>query len=82
MDVGSRRSSPTRLAARFLPVWIATVLMGIAAIFSPETLHSASWAFVLPYMTILAVAALGQMLVIMHAGIDLSTPGVMFLGGT
>jgi ribose transport system permease protein len=70
------------LAARFLPVWIATaVLMGIAAIFSPETLHSASWAFVLPYMTILAVAALGQMLVIMHAGIDLSTPGVMFLGG-
>ena len=32
-------------------------------------------------MTILAVAALGQMLVIMHAGIDLSTPGVMSLGG-
>jgi ribose transport system permease protein len=32
-------------------------------------------------MTILAVAALGQMLVVMHAGIDLSTPGVMFLGG-
>ncbi|HWQ02248.1 MAG TPA: ABC transporter permease, partial [Gaiellaceae bacterium] len=40
-----------------------------------------SWAFVLPYMTVLAIAALGQMLVIMHAGIDLSTPGVMFLGG-
>jgi ribose transport system permease protein len=33
-------------------------------------------------MTILAVAALGQMLVIMQAGIDLSTPGVMFFGGT
>ena len=32
-------------------------------------------------MTVLAIAALGQMLVIMHAGIDLSTPGVMFLGG-
>ena len=47
----------------------------IAAIFAPETLQSASWAFVLPYMTILAVAALGQMLVVMHAGIDLSTPG-------
>jgi len=30
---------------------------------------------------VLAIAALGQMLVIMHAGIDLSTPGVMFLGG-
>jgi ribose transport system permease protein len=70
------------VAARFFPVWIATgVLAVIAAIFAPETLQSASWAFVLPYMTILAVAALGQMLVVMHAGIDLSTPGVMFLGG-
>src|SRR4029453_459745 len=33
-------------------------------------------------MPILAVAALGQMLVVMQAGIDLSTPGVMFFGGT
>ena len=32
-------------------------------------------------MTILAVAALGQMLVIMQAGIDLSTPGVISFGG-
>jgi ribose transport system permease protein len=32
-------------------------------------------------MTILAVAALGQMLVITQAGIDLSTPGVISFGG-
>jgi ribose transport system permease protein len=32
-------------------------------------------------MTVLALAALGQMLVVMHAGIDLSTPGVISLGG-
>ena len=32
-------------------------------------------------MTILAIAALGQMLVIMQAGIDLSTPGVISFGG-
>ena len=70
------------VAARFLPVWIATgVLAIVAAISAPEALQSTSWAFVLPYMTILAIAALGQMLVIMQAGIDLSTPGVMFLGG-
>jgi ribose transport system permease protein len=55
-------------------------LIAVAALIAPEALQSASWAFVLPYMTILAVAALGQMLVVMHAGIDLSTPGVMFLG--
>src|SRR6185312_15838140 len=42
---------------------------------------STSCAFVLPYMTILAVAALGQMLVIMQAGIDLSTAGVISLCG-
>lgn len=86
-------ASPTRnaagvvasaiVAARFLPIWIATAVLAIvASVIAPDALQSTSWAFVLPYMTILAVAALGQMLVIMHAGIDLSTPGVMFFGGT
>jgi len=71
------------VAARFLPIWLATgALAIIASIIAPEALQSTSWAFVLPYMTILAVAALGQMLVVMQAGIDLSTPGVMFFGGT
>jgi ribose transport system permease protein len=70
------------IGSRFLPIWIATAaLVVVAAIIAPDALQSTSWAFVLPYMTILAVAALGQMLVIMHAGIDLSIPGVMFLGG-
>src|SRR5919206_727693 len=70
------------VGARFAPIWIATgVLVVVAKIIAPEVLQNTSWAFVLPYMTVLAVAALGQMLVIMHAGIDLSTPGVMFFGG-
>jgi len=70
------------VAARFIPVWLATgVLIAVAAIIAPRTIQNTSWAYVLPYMTILAVAALGQMLVVMHAGIDLSTPGVMSLGG-
>ena len=83
---GSRRYAPlvarAVVAARFLPVWLATgVLLIVAAIIAPNALQQASWAYVLPYMTILAVAALGQMLVIMQAGIDLSTPGVISLGG-
>ena len=70
------------VAARFLPIWLATgVLALVAAIFAPDALQHTSWAYVLPYMTILAVAALGQMLVVMHAGIDLSTPGVISFGG-
>jgi ribose transport system permease protein len=72
----------TVVGARFLPVWLATAaLLVVAAIIAPAALQHTSWAFVLPYMTVLAVAALGQMLVIMQAGIDLSAPGVISLGG-
>jgi len=53
----------------------------VAAIVAPRTLQNTSWAYILPYMTILAITALGQMLVVMQAGIDLSTPGVISLGG-
>ena len=70
------------IAARFLPVWLATGALAIVAAFiAPAALQKTSWAFVLPYMTVLALAALGQMLVVMHGGIDLSTPGVISLGG-
>jgi ribose transport system permease protein len=70
------------VSARFLPVWLATaVLLIVAAGIAPEALQHTSFAYVLPYMTILAVAALGQMLVIMQGGIDLSTPGVISFGG-
>ena len=70
------------VAARFLPIWLFTAaLMVVAAIIAPNALKNTSWSFILPFMTILAVAALGQMLVIMQAGIDLSTVGVISLGG-
>jgi ribose transport system permease protein len=70
------------VGARFLPIWIAmAALLVIAALFAPGTLENASWSYILPYMTILAIAALGQMLVIMQAGIDLSTAGVISLCG-
>lgn len=77
-----RAATNLLIGSRFLPVWLATAaLFVVAAIIAPEALQTTSWAFVLPYMTVLAVAALGQMLVIMQGGIDLSIPGVMFLGG-
>ena len=65
-----------------MPVWLATgLLMIVAAIIAPAALQHTNWAFVLPYLTILAIASLGQMLVIMQAGIDLSTPAVISFGG-
>lgn len=70
------------VAARFLPVWLATATLAVvASLVAPDALGSTSWSFVLPYTTVLAVAALGQMLIVMHAGIDLSTPGVISFGG-
>src|SRR6185295_20129620 len=68
--------------ARFLPIWLAAAaLLVVAALFAPSTLESTSWSYILPYGTILAIAAIGQMLVIMQAGIDLSTAGVISLCG-
>jgi ribose transport system permease protein len=70
------------VTARFLPIWIAMAgLLVVAALFAPTTLENTSWSYILPYMTILAIAALGQMLVVMQAGIDLSTAGVISLCG-
>ena len=70
------------LVARFLPVWLATgALLVVAAFAAPDALGSTSWSYVLPLTSILAISALGQMLVVMHAGIDLSTPGVISFGG-
>ena len=68
------------VAARFLPIWLAmAVLLVVAALFAPSTLENTSWSYILPFMTILAIAALGQMLVVMQAGIDLSTAGMISL---
>ena len=70
------------VAARFLPIWLAmAALFVVAALFAPSTVENTSWSYILPYMTILAIAALGQMLVVMQAGIDLSTAGTISLCG-
>jgi ribose transport system permease protein len=68
------------VGAGFVPVWLATALLFIiTAAVSPQTLGHDSWSSILPLMTILAVAGLGEMLVIMTGGIDLSIPGVVTL---
>lgn len=69
------------VASGFVPVWLASgLLIVVAAIIAPETLSSTSLASaVLPFTAFLAIASLGQMLVIMTGGIDLSIPGVIVL---
>ena len=68
------------ISSRYLSVWIALGLLVITALWiAPETLTRTSFTSVLPLTSFLALAALGQMLVVMTGGIDLSIPGVMTL---
>jgi ribose transport system permease protein len=61
-----------------LKAFVATALLiligGIAA---PSTVNSAAILSTLPYFAILAVASIGQHLVIQQRGLDLSTAGIM-----
>ena len=69
------------IGAGFVPVWLAAgALLVIAEIIAPDTLSGGSFAsLILPFTAFLAVAGLGEMLVIMTGGIDLSIPGVIVL---
>lgn len=68
------------VASRYLPVYLAIVLLVVVAwIWAPATLTSAAFGAIAPYGTFMAIAALGQMLVIMTGGIDLSVPGTFTL---
>jgi ribose transport system permease protein len=58
----------------FLATALLVLIGGIAA---PSTISSAAILSTLPYFAILAVAAIGQHLVIQQRGLDLSTAGIM-----
>jgi ribose transport system permease protein len=61
-----------------MPVYLAILLLvAIAAIWVPQTLSGPALSAIAPFGALLGIAALGQMLVIMTAGIDLSVPGTI-----
>jgi ribose/xylose/arabinose/galactoside ABC-type transport system permease subunit len=66
------------VASRYLPVYLAiALLVAIAAIWVPATLSGPALSAIAPFGALLGIAALGQMLVIMTGGIDLSVPGTI-----
>ena len=68
------------VASRYMPVYIATVLLVVvASIWAPASLSGVALRAIAPYGAVLGIAALGQMSVIMTGGIDLSVPGTMSL---
>ncbi|MFN8623428.1 MAG: ABC transporter permease [Chloroflexota bacterium] len=71
---------PRWTRSRFLPIWIATLLLFIVSgIVAPGTLSESSIQGMAPFAAILAVAAAGQTLVIQQRGLDLSLPGMISL---
>jgi ribose transport system permease protein len=70
---------------RWLPrsfVWYATAALFLLSwAIEPGSVSSVSINAMLPFAGILAIAAVGQTLVIMQRGIDLSVPGMMTLAG-
>jgi ribose/xylose/arabinose/galactoside ABC-type transport system permease subunit len=68
------------VASRYLPVYVAIALLVIVAlIWAPGTLSGPGLRAIAPFATFLAITALGEMLVIMTGGIDLSIPGTFTL---
>lgn len=68
------------VASRYMPVYLAIILLiVVASIWAPATLGRVALSAIAPFGALLAITALGQMLVIMTAGIDLSTPGTVTL---
>ena len=76
----SARVTSLVVASRYMPVYIALiVLVIVAAIWVPATLDSVALSAIAPFGALLGITALGQMLVIMTGGIDLSVPGTVTL---
>ena len=69
------------VGSRYLPVYLALVLLAIvASIWAPAALGGVALSAIAPFGALLGITALGQMLVIMTGGIDLSVPGTLTLG--
>jgi len=64
--------------SRLLVVAIATaVLIFVGAIIAPSTVSVSALQLMLPFFAVLAVASIGQHLVIQQRGLDLSVAGIM-----
>ena len=68
-------------AGRFVPIWAVTVLLfAITPVIAPGTMGIGDLQTMLPFAAILAIAAVGQTLVVQQGGLDLSVPGTISLG--
>jgi ribose transport system permease protein len=81
------RSAPVvrrlRVRTRFAAIWIAMLgLVVFCAIGAPRSLLPSTFLAIIPLAAFLAIAAIGETLVLMARGIDLSIPAVITLSST
>jgi ribose transport system permease protein len=66
----------------FTWVWIATALLfGVSAVVAPGTLRASALTSMLPFAAMLAIVAVGQTIVIQQRGLDMSSAGLVSMGG-
>jgi ribose/xylose/arabinose/galactoside ABC-type transport system permease subunit len=72
-----------RFQMRFAAIWIAMVgLIVFCAIVAPRSLLPSTFLAIIPLAAFLAITAIGETLVLMARGIDLSIPAVITLSST
>src|ERR1700732_3417518 len=72
-----------RFRTRFTAIWIAMLgLIVFSAIVAPHSLLPSTFLAIIPLAAFLALAAIGEALVIISRGIDLSIPAIITLSST
>ncbi|NQD42226.1 ABC transporter permease [Glutamicibacter halophytocola] len=71
--------APFRFPAYFPILASALALVAVSALIAPRTMSAISLSAMLPFAAILAVASMGQTLVVQQRGIDLSVGGTISL---
>lgn len=78
-----RRFAAGRVQMRFVAIWLALVaLLVIGAIIVPRSILPATILAVIPLAAFLCITAMGEALVLMSRGIDLSIPAIIALSST
>jgi ribose transport system permease protein len=78
---GRRRGLRRLPRPRFFAIWLVTAaLFAISPLLASGSLSGSSLLTVLPFTGVLAIATIGQTLVIQQGGLDLSVPGGISLG--
>ena len=68
---------------RFMAIWIATIgLLVVCAVIVPRSLLPSTFLAIIPLAAFLGIAAIGETIVLMARGIDLSIPAVITLSST